>query len=153
MYTARLLTVGECLGVGSPGGVCMSKGYIQGSVCVQGCVPPVGGVRGVCPEGVHISPEPRGRHQPGCGQNDWKMPVKILPCPKLLLWAVTQQHYIRIVPAIFQLYVFYWSSLGVSFDGRRSKFSIEQVWTDLQTSVAEGGYIGPMSVKRGKGGG
>ena len=86
-----------------PGG-CMLPGGVPGprGVCSRGCLlwgvsAPEGGVcswevsasEGVYLVGGCLLPEgtPPGTPLP-CEQNSWHMPMKILPCPKLRLWAV-----------------------------------------------------------------
>ena len=116
MHTARMLTVypsmlctggvylvpgvsalGGSAPVGSaPGGMCVPGpgGSAPGGVCSGGVSAP-GGVPG--PRGVSV---PSGgcllleggvpaQALPPCEQNSWHMPMKILPCPKVRLWAVT----------------------------------------------------------------
>ena len=99
MHTARLLPVCPSMhcsgvylvlggylpeGVLGPGGMYLVLGGVpaRGGTC-QGSVP----ARGVYLPGGYL---PRYFHP--CGQNSWHTLLKILPCPKLRLRAVTKQN-------------------------------------------------------------
>ena len=82
-------------GVSAPGGGVCSWGVpalgeclLLGGVCSWVCLVP-GGCIPVCTEG-----------DPSCGQNSWHTLLKVLPCPKLCLRAVTSCTKMPMLPSL-----------------------------------------------------
>ena len=75
MHTARSLTVSPSM-------------HCAGGSASGGCLLPEGGC---LLQGVVSQHALKQTYRPSCGQNSWHTPMKILPCPKLRLRAVTRR--------------------------------------------------------------